>query len=232
MPAIISPENALFLDVDGTLIDLAATPDAVIVPPELHGLLRRLEALLGGALAILSGRPVAAIDRICGPGFALAGEHGAVLRDSQGGLTHLVSRPESLNEIATTLRDKIAGMDGVILEEKEYGLALHWRGAKHRAGALTALVQNLAAPHQSLILQPAHQALEIRARGPDKGTALAFFMRAPAFAGRKPVFLGDDVTDEPAIDAASRLGGTGLHVARDFAGGPAAVRAWLASALP
>jgi len=159
------------------------------------------------------------------------GEHGAVIRDSAGHVTSPVTRPDSLVAIAATLREHAAPLDGVLLEEKEFGLALHWRGAPDRAAQLTALVQELAAPHPELTLQPAHEALEIRAAGPDKGKALECFMRAAPFAGRQPVFIGDDVTDEPAIAAANRLGGQGLHVARDFGGGPASVRAWLASAI-
>jgi len=229
LPAL-SPENALFLDVDGTLIDLAATPDAVIIPPDLHSLLQNLFARQSGAVAILSGRPVADIDRLCGPGMPLAAEHGAILRDPTGHVTSAVARPAALDDIAATLRAHIAPLLGVLLEDKKFGLAVHWRGAPTHAPALTALAQTLAAPHPDLTLQHAHQAIEIRAAGPDKGKALEFFMRSPPFAGRKPIFIGDDVTDEPAIAAASRLGGIGLHVARDFTDGPASVRAWLASA--
>jgi trehalose 6-phosphate phosphatase len=229
MPPALSPETALFLDVDGTLIELAATPDAVTIPPDLHALLQNLATTHGGALAILSGRPLADIDRLCGAkNLPAAAEHGAVLRDAAGHVSNPVTRPESLTAIAATLREAIAQLDGVLLEDKKFGLALHWRGAKSRAAELTALAQKLAAPHPELTLQPAHEAMEIRAAGPDKGKALEFFMRAPPFAGRKPVFVGDDVTDEPAIAAANRLGGIGLHVARDFAGGPSSVRAWLA----
>jgi trehalose 6-phosphate phosphatase len=231
MPPALRPETALFLDVDGTLIDLAATPDAVIIPPELHQLLQSLAARQGGALAILSGRPLTDIDRLCGAGLPAAGEHGAVLRDAAGHVSNPVTRPSCLAEITNTLRGKVAKLDGVLLEDKKFGLALHWRGAKSHAAELTALAQKLAAPHPELTLQPAHEAMEIRAAGPDKGKALEFFMRTPPFAGRKPVFIGDDVTDEPAIEAANRLGGIGLHVARDFAGGPKSVRAWLAGAV-
>jgi len=230
LPAL-SPENALFLDVDGTLIDLAATPDAVVVPPELHGLLQKLLARQHGALAILSGRKITDIDRLCGAGLPLAAEHGALLRDGAGHVTSPVAQPAALTEIAATLRGRIAALHGVLLEEKSFGLAVHWRGAPSRATALTALVQSLAAAHPGLAIQHAHQAIEIRAAGPDKGKALEFFMRAPPFAGRKPIFIGDDLTDEPAIAAANRLGGIGLHVARDFSGGPASVRAWLAGAI-
>jgi len=231
MPPALSPENALFLDVDGTLIGLAATPDSVIVPPNLHDLLRALKTRQGGALAILSGRPLADIDRLCGAGLPLAAEHGAVLRGPAGQITSPVTRPKALTAIAGTLRAHIANLAGVLLEDKKFGLALHWRGAPERAAELTALLQELAAPHPELTLQKAHEALEIRAAGPDKGKALEFFMRESPFAGRKPVFVGDDVTDEPAIEAANRLGGLGMHVARDFDGGPSSVRAWLAGAI-
>ena len=95
------------------------------------------------------------------------------------------------------------------------------------AEELTALGEELAAPHPGLMLMPAHQALEIRMRGADKGAALNRFMSLAPFLGRKPVFIGDDVTDEPAIARAKEMGGLGLHVARDFGGATQSVRAWL-----
>jgi trehalose 6-phosphate phosphatase len=114
-----------------------------------------------------------------------------------------------------------------LLEPKRFGLVMHWRAAPDAAPSLTARATALVAPHPELQLQPAHQALEIRLRGPGKAAALDRFMRLPRFAGRLPVFIGDDLTDEPAIAHAAACGGCGLHVGRDFAGSPAGVLAWL-----
>ena len=223
--------GALFLDIDGTLLEIAATPEAVHVPGGLRELLRDLAARQNGALALISGRPLPDIDRLFGTGLPLAAEHGAILRDAAGWVSVCVRRPPVLDAIAGRLREAIACQAGIFLEKKSFGIALHWRGAPGQAERLAALATDLAATHPDLIVQPAHQAIEIRAAGADKGRALKLLMRRPPFTGRLPMFVGDDVTDEAAIAEASRLGGVGLHVARDFGGSTAAVRAWLLEAV-
>jgi trehalose 6-phosphate phosphatase len=226
-----SRDSAVFLDIDGTLLNLAATPGTVIVPPHLPKLLRRLAVRQGGALALVSGRALADIDLMFGPGLAVAAEHGAVLRDAAGRMLGTTLVNPALASLIAPLRAAVAARPGTLLEEKRFGLAVHWRGAPGNAASLTALVTSLAAPHPGLLLQPAHEALEIRVRGPGKAGALDIFMRDAPFAGRPPVFVGDDLTDEPAIARAQALGGRGLHVARDFTGGPTAVIAWLQAGL-
>lgn len=230
LPAL-SRDCALFLDIDGTLLDFSLSPDRVFVPPELPPLLRRLEAWLGGALALLSGRKLADIDALFGPGFAAGAEHGALLRAANGEMIVETSPNSTLAVLAGPLREAVAACPGTLLEEKSFGLTLHWRAAPAMAGELTALAGKLAAPHPELLLLSAHEALEIRPRGTDKGAALETFMSRQPFAGRRPVFVGDDVTDEPAIASASAMGGLGLHVARDFGGATQTVRTWLAESL-
>ena len=227
----LARDCAIFLDIDGTLIALAATPDAVIVPTGLPALLRRLAVRQGGALALISGRALADIDAMFGPGLAVAAEHGAVLRDAAGHGLQTTPMDPALASLIAPLHAAVAARPGTLLEEKRFGLALHWRGAPGHGASLTALAQALTAPHPGLALQPAHEAVEIRVRGPGKADALARFMCDAPFAGRVPVFVGDDQTDEPAIALATALGGRGLHVGRDFAGQPAAVRAWLGAGL-
>lgn len=222
---------AVFLDIDGTLLDLAVTPDAVVVPPPLRALLPRLAAHVQGALALISGRSVADIDRLFGPGIAMGAEHGAVLRDAAGHVFEDMADSPALAALRAPLRAAVAAHPGSLLEEKRFGLVLHWRAAPQAEAALTARARELAAPYPELMLQPAHAALEIRLRGPGKAGALDRFMGLAPFTGRRPVFIGDDVTDEPAIARATERGGRGLHVGRDFAGGPAAVRAWLEAGL-
>lgn len=223
---------AVFLDIDGTLIDLAATPDAVVIPAHLPHLLRRLAARHGGALALISGRSLADIDAMFGAGgMAIAAEHGAILRNAEGQVIMNVAANDALSSLCGPLRAAVAAHHGTLLEEKRFGLVVHWRGAPQHGASLTTFAMQLAAPHPSLFLQPAHEAVEIRVHGPDKASAMEHFLRSPPFMGRPPVFVGDDLTDEPAIARATALGGRGLHVIRDFPGGPAAVVAWLEAAL-
>jgi trehalose 6-phosphate phosphatase len=227
----LPPENAVFLDIDGTLLDLASPPTAVIVPPNLPRLLQRLSQRHGGAIALISGRALADIDGMFGPGFAVAAEHGAVLRDASGEVLSSTLPSSALAGMADELRAAVAAKPGALLEEKKYGLVLHWRGSPEHAGALIELAAKCAAAHPELVLQAAHDALEIRIGGTDKASALETFMSLAPFTGRVPVFVGDDLTDEAAIARAAMLGGYGLHVHRSFNGSPAAVRAWLAASL-
>jgi trehalose 6-phosphate phosphatase len=230
LPAL-TRDCAVFLDVDGTLLDIAATPAAVEVPAGLPALLHALTTRQNGAFALISGRPVCDLDHFFGTGLALAAEHGAVLRDAAGKTLECVPPPAELEAIADKLRAAIRGQPGVLLERKQFGIVLHWRNAPEAAARLRALAKALIVAQPSLQLQPAHEAIEIHTAGAGKGSALAQFMQQAPFAGRVPLFVGDDVTDEPAIAAARRLGGIGLHMAPDFGGSPARLRAWLAQAI-
>jgi len=227
----LTTQNALFLDIDGTLIDLAATPDAVIVPPGLPALLRRLQAGLGGALAILSGRKLADIDRLLGLPLPCAAEHGVLVRHESGGVAvPTVQRPAQYEHWLRVFNRYAEAMPGILVEEKEYSLVLHYRRAPEHEEELRALAEKLIAESEDAVLLPAHCAFELKPRGGNKGDALAGFMAMAPFAGRLPVFIGDDTTDEPAIAMANELGGMGLHVKHDFGGETANVRAWLAAA--
>jgi len=219
--------HAVFLDIDGTLIDLAATPDAVIIPPELPDILNHVQTQSGGALAILSGRKLADIDRLAGANFPCAAEHGAILRGVDGQVTEKIQRPAAYDHWLQTLQRRAARMPGVVIEEKKFSLVVHYRQAPEHEAELGLLVERLAGASEDTQLLLAHCAFELKPRGGDKGAALAAFMQSAPFKGKIPVFVGDDVTDEPAIRMAADLGGAGLHVARDFANSTAAVRAWL-----
>jgi trehalose 6-phosphate phosphatase len=223
----LNPDSALFLDIDGTLIDLAATPQSVEVAPGLPTRLRQTQAKLGGALAILSGRKIADIDRLLGPGLPCAAEHGALLRNAAGDLLQKVQRLAAYDKWLAILRTEIQDMPGVLIEEKEFSLVVHYRQAPQYEPDLSQLVDHLIGGSDDAILMLAHCAFELKPRGGGKADALSWFMQHPPFAGRVPVFIGDDITDEPAIEKAIELGGTGLHVARDFGGKTQAVRDWI-----
>lgn len=226
-PPPLTPGNALFLDIDGTIIDLAATPDAVIIPPGLPELLRRIQTRLGGALAILSGRKLADIDHLLGQGLPCAAEHGALLRDSAHNITHTASRPAEYANWLKILNRYAAAMPGLLVEEKQFSLVLHYRRAPEHEAELRQLAEQLVATSNDATLLPAHCAFELKPRNGNKGDALAHFMTTHPFTNKIPIFIGDDTTDEPAIKTANTLGGTGLHVARNFGGKTKAVRDWL-----
>jgi trehalose 6-phosphate phosphatase len=222
---------ALFLDLDGTLIDFAPTPEAARAPPELPALLRDAEAALGGALAIVSGRAVEMIDRLLAPArLVAAGCHGAELRARHAGVAQRLAPAPS-----DAVRDAAASLArsaGLHLETKPCGLVLHYRTAPGLAAeARRAAAALLAEAGPDFEILPAVMAYELRPRGFDKGMALRTLMAGAPFSGRRPVFIGDDVTDRDGIAAARALGGDGVLLGHDVPGGPAEMRAWLA-ALP
>lgn len=217
---VFDPAWAVFLDVDGTLLDLGERPAEVTREP---GLTQTLEALRRCVpVALISGRPIADLDRLFAPlVLPAAGQHGAERR-SAGGRIHRanVSRA-ALAHARTLLTTWTRSHPGTLLEDKGMTLALHFRGAPD-LGAEAARVfhdalQRLGDDFQ---LGTGNMVLEIRPRGWDKGRALAEFMHEPPFAGRLPVFVGDDVTDEDGFCAANRLGGHSIKVGN----GPTAAR--------
>ena len=231
VPELPPPARAAYLlDFDGTLVDLAPTPDLVVVAPGLAADLRALRVAAGGAVAIVTGRPIAQIDALLGGDAvtAIAGEHGAALRRAPGGAldtTALAPVPADWLAAAAALAERHPGSK---LEPKPHGFALHYRAAPEHGPALLeglrALVAGRAGQYELL---SAKMAWEIRPAGISKGTAVQAIMSQAPFAGRVPVFVGDDVTDEDGMEAARALGGVGLRVGEAFAS-PAEVRAWVA----
>lgn len=227
-PPAISDGMALLLDLDGTLIDFAATPDAVVVPAGLAEALVGLRARLGGALAIITGRPVGQIDALLpGVAFAVAGEHGGAIRHAPG---EAIARGDHAAVPADWLAEAeavLARLPGTLMERKAHGVALHFRRAPAAGAALRGLAEGLLARLPGHALLAGNMVWEVRPRGIDKGGALRAIMGRAPFLGRVPVFVGDDVTDEDAIAAARAMGGIGLLVADSF-GAPQGVRDWLA----
>lgn len=230
MKPALTHRHALFLDLDGTLLDLAPTPAQVVAPPGLDTLLTGLAAQRDGALAILSGRTLADIDAVTGTILPAGAEHGFLLRDATGTITRPIAESANRPAWRAALEQAALTMQGVAIELKTYTLVAHFRQAPERGPELRAAIEAMIAGDPSVELLGAHMAWEIRPKGADKGSALRWFMRRKPFAGKVPVFVGDDVTDEAAIEAAAALGGIGLHVARDFGGETRAVRAWLEAA--
>ncbi len=220
---------ALLLDLDGTLIDFAPTPDAVLVPPGLPQTLTTLRDRLGGALAIITGRPIAEVDALLpGIAHAVAGEHGGAVRAAPDAALERPAFPPIPEAWLTRARMVIGAHPGTILERKTNGVALHFRKRPIAGPALRDLAERLVAALPSHAVLAGNMVWEVRPRGIDKGRALAALMQRPPFAGRIPLFVGDDATDEDAIRAARDLGGIGLRVDAVF-GAPQGVRDWLAA---
>lgn len=202
---------ALFLDFDGTLVDLHDRPEAVVVDARLAILVTRLSDALAGRVAIISGRPVASIRALFGdPAFAISGSHGLEVAWPDGRMTR-AERPAALDRIVASMQAFATATPGILVEDKPLGAALHYRTAPAAEAAAQALAHRLA-DDSGLHLQTGKMMIEIRVPGADKGTALQALMRAPAMAGHRPVFLGDDDTDEPAMIAAAALGGAGVLI--------------------
>lgn len=220
---------ALFLDIDGTLLEIAARPDAVIVPADLAPTLAAASAWLGGALAVISGRPLTVIDHLLSPlTLPCAAEHGAQLRLADGTLLE----PGNRRDVPAQWRGRILAAtrdwSGVLIGNKAFSVALHYRMAPERERDLRQLAHSVVDDPEFEVL-PARMAYEIRHRLLNKGEAVRTFMKTAPFEGRVPVFVGDDVTDEDGFRVVREMGGLALHVDDAFGGRPADVRAWLKS---
>jgi trehalose 6-phosphate phosphatase len=215
---------ALFLDVDGCLLEFADDPQAVVVPSSLRATLQALHDRLDGALALVSGRGLSDLDRLFDhPRWALVGLHGYQLRYGDG------------QRMRAQVHALAARLDGVQLEDKQHAIALHCRRAPERLPALRSAAETLAAGLPGYELQPGNLVMEFKPAGMDKGRAVMELMQQPRFLGRTPVYLGDDLTDEHAFAEANAAGGLSVRVgarepsqARFTLSSPAAVHAWLA----
>lgn len=222
--------SALLLDLDGTLLDIAAAPDKVVVPPELPGSLRTLRDQLDGALAVVTGRPVETVDALLGDApYAVAGEHGGAIRHAPGEDMErplLPSPPEAWLEQAARLA---AAHPGVILERKVRGFGFHFRAVPEAGQVLRDALRVMLADSTSFQLLQGLMLWEVRPVGVDKGSAVAALQARSPFAERLPVFVGDDVTDQDGIKVARAMGGVGLWVP-DVFGDAGGVREWLKAA--
>jgi trehalose 6-phosphate phosphatase len=228
---------AILLDVDGTLIDLAPTPREVFVSVELRRTLKRLFDRTGGALALVSGRPLKELDLLFAPlQLPIVGGHGAEIRlRPEGEVDRACAKPLD-DALKRRLAVIAAEGRGIILEDKEYGLAIHYRLAPEKEqfvrDAVLAICEELAP--DSVEVLPGKFVFEVKSAGFDKGTAVRYLMTQAPFKGRRPLFVGDDTTDEAALAVIPELGGVGASVGRRIAGvaacfeTPHDVRVWLA----
>lgn len=207
--------TALFLDVDGTLLEIVDDPASVVADALLINSLRDAESRLDGALALISGRKIAEIDRIFAPAvFAAAGAHGTEIRTPGGTIECTINAgpPASLVDALRIFADSHPGL---LLEIKDTAVALHYRQSpelEDEARQQVEAVLDSAAGDLRLI--DGKMVLEIAPRHHDKGAAIRQLMSHPLFANRHPVFLGDDVTDEDGFAVVNELGGTSVHVGR------------------
>ncbi|HEX4028013.1 MAG TPA: trehalose-phosphatase [Rhizomicrobium sp.] len=229
----VNGNTALFLDIDGTLLDLARTPDRVKVPHDLLRALERLSRELSGAFAFVSGRSLESIDKLFSPFRPAAiGAHGGEIRGADGVVARKPALPDSVRAVFTGLAKNIPGL---LLEDKKCALALHYRLAPEARPVLTSAMEKHAKLFESEKINILHGKAVIEARplGVDKGTAVAALARQKPFAGRAILFGGDDATDLDVFRILPGLGGRGFSVGRHFPGAehvfesPRAVRQWL-----
>ena len=211
--------TALLFDVDGTLIDIAPRPDAVVVPDDLRQSLALLAKATDGALALVSGRPIADLDRLFAPLVLPAiGGHGAEMRRTPGQAVEASAPlPEGLRRQLAAAR---AIDPGILIEDKGYSLALHYRVAPQAQTRLRRHIDSVCAkfPGEALEVLLGKALFEVKRPGISKGEAVGRLMARAPFAGRRPVFVGDDVTDESVFAQLPALGGMGFAVGRPFDG--------------
>ncbi|SIT01521.1 trehalose-phosphatase [Paracoccus saliphilus] len=237
IPPRLPPDAALFLDFDGCLVDIAPTPDAVVIPDDLPGLLDRMHRRQGGALALISGREVADLRRFL-PDFpgGIAGSHGAELALPGQKARAVNAQALDVAALHARTRDLAARHDGLMVEPKAHGVVLHYRAVPDLAEWAAGAMAELAGDYPMLALQPAKMAFELRPAEAGKDRALARFMDMPGFAGRIPVYAGDDLTDEAGMAEAQSRGGFGIKIgegqscAKYRLENPRALRSWLDSA--
>ena len=237
-PPPVRRNQALFLDFDGTLVEIVAAPSLVQVPNGLPRLLNELADRLDGAVAVVSGRPLDELAHMLAP-FAgeIAGDHGLERRYGDGNVTRCRAHPE-LDRFRPLVAGFAAGHDGVFLEDKGGSLALHYRQAPSLGARCRTLVRRAAqSSNGALAAVAGKMVIELIPRSAGKGRAIAEFLADPPFRGRRPVFVGDDITDEDGFAAVNRLGGVSIHVgsgatiARHNLATVGDVLAWLACGL-
>ncbi|HVE54132.1 MAG TPA: trehalose-phosphatase [Ramlibacter sp.] len=208
---ILSPSCALFLDFDGTMVDIAPQPQAVHVPQPLLATLREVQAYLHGAVAVISGRPITQIDAFLEPlQLPVAGVHGAERRGADGRMHLLNTHP--LDHVEEAARGLAAQHERLLVESKRGSLALHYRQAPELEELCLRTMADAVSESPGVTLLRGKMVVEAKPGGASKGRAIEDFLAEPPFAGRAPVFIGDDVTDEVGFSTVQRIGGLGIKV--------------------
>ena len=231
--------DALFLDIDGTLLQLAETPDSVDIDPFLGMALTETAVILGGALALITGRSIRDVD-VLFPGLALpcAGQHGCERRSGDGALNLHASDQKTLDRLRDLFTHFAARHPGVLVEHKGATLALHYRAVPGLAGHVHRTVQHAMEDVEGWTVEGGKRLVEIRPGGRDKGRAIQDFIAERPFAGRRPVFVGDDRGDEHGFRIVEKAHGIAIKVgpgptsARYRLPDVDAVRAWIAALQP
>jgi trehalose 6-phosphate phosphatase len=206
-----TPADALFLDFDGTLVDIAPSPADVMVTPALLQLLQQWQTACEGALAVISGRPIADLDALLQPfSFAAAGEHGAELRLGPGlEITQDSSLPAAA---ADAIAELAAGLPGTELELKRASASLHYRRAPETESRVIEGMRGLEGQYAGYALILGKMVAELKPAHVDKGVAIRELCARAPFVNRRPVFVGDDVTDEPGFQVVNELQGLSIRV--------------------
>ena len=227
---------ALFLDFDGTLVELAMTPDAVVIPSKLRTILSTCAEAFGGAVAVVSGRPISTLDALLDPlRLPAAGLHGLELRLPDGTVEEIAHRAAGLAGLRARFMSLVQEDARLVVEDKGSSLTLHFRRAPEREHELHELVAEAVVRHHGHHMMRGKMVLEIRPVHADKGTAIDRFLETPPFVGRLPVFAGDDITDEDGFAAVNRHGGISIKVGTGETQAAyrvpdvAALRGWLAA---
>lgn len=207
-------ETAFFFDFDGTLVELASTPDGVVVQPAVPLILNALRRATNGAVAVVSGRGIESIDGFLHmPDMPVAGLHGAERRDSNADVLRVGFNDERLIRMEHVLESVVKANPGMLLEIKGAALALHYRNAPERGEAARDATEQLVAQYaDAYVLQPGKMVYEIKPKNVDKGRAVVAFLEEPPFAGRRPVFVGDDLTDEKGFAVVNEREGVSVKV--------------------
>lgn len=208
---LLTADTALFLDFDGTLVELAAQPEAVVIPSSLAGTLADLYVHLGGALALVSGRRLLDLDAFLAPlQLPCAVEHGAQRRSAEG---LVISAPSAdMRHVLLAAEGLLAKHPALRLEEKNLALSLHYRQAPELEALCLRVMQAAVQRSSGLELIQGKCVIDLKPAGVSKGTAIAAFMAEAPFSGRTPIFAGDDVTDETGFEQVQRMGGHAVKV--------------------
>ena len=239
-PPPLAATDALFLDIDGTLLELAATPDRVTVDPALPTALVATARLLGGALALVTGRSIRDVD-VLFPGLALpiAGQHGCERRSGDGAMNLHASDAQTLDRLRNLFTGFASRHPGILVEHKGATLALHYRAVPELASHVHQTIRDAMEDVEgSWTVEGGKRLVEIRPGGRNKGRAIADFIGERPFAGRRPVFVGDDRGDEHGFRVVEKAGGIAVKVgpgatcARHRLPDVDAVREWIAALQP